>query len=66
MKILLVAATEKELTPIQRKLEEKMYDHAILSLITGVGMIATTFELTKLLQKQPFDLAINVGNCRSF
>ena len=66
MKILLVAATEKELAPIQRKLDENQYEHTIVSLIAGVGMIATTFELTKILQKQSFDLAINVGIAGAF
>jgi len=66
MKILLVAATAKELAPIQRKLEKEQPGCAISSLITGVGMIATTFELTKILMKERFDVAINVGIAGAF
>ena len=66
MKILLVAATDKELVPIQRKLEKDQPSCAISILITGVGMIATTFEITKALTEERFDVAINVGIAGAF
>jgi len=66
MKILLVAATSLELKPIQRKLEEQKPMHDIYTLVTDVGMIATTFQLTKVLKEEKFDLAINVGIAGAF
>ena len=66
MKILLVAATLSELKPIQEKLDEELDEHEIFSLITGVGMIATTFELTRTLMVERFDLAINAGIAGAF
>jgi len=66
MKILLVAATLLELKPIQRKLEEQKPMHDIYTLVTDVGMIATTFQLTKVLKEEKFDLAINVGIAGAF
>ena len=66
MKILIVAATLPELKPIQRKLEEQKPMHDIFSLVTDVGMIATTFQLTKVLKEEQFDLAINVGIAGAF
>tara|TARA_B110000046_G_scaffold63181_1_gene70590 strand:- start:8315 stop:8953 length:639 start_codon:yes stop_codon:yes gene_type:complete len=66
MKILLVAATAKELTPIQRKLEREQPAHDIFNLVTGIGMIATTFQLTKTLNEERFDLVINLGIAGAF
>ncbi len=66
MKILIVAATVEELEPIQLKLAEQKPLHDIFKLVTDVGMIATTFQLTKVLKEEQFDLAINVGIAGSF
>lgn len=73
MKILLVAATSKELRPLQEKLnwpihqeEFKLGSLKISRLITGVGMTATAFEMGKYLAKNKVDLAINVGLAGSF
>ena len=58
MEILLVAATEQE---INRSL---FADKSIL--ISGVGMIDTTFNLTKHLSKITYDLVVNIGLAGSF
>ncbi len=76
MNILIVAATQEELKPLFEKYNISLVDnfstitistHSITIQITGVGMVATTFQLTKLLSKNSkFDLAINVGITGSF
>lgn len=57
MKILVVAATRGEIEASIPFLET----HNISYLITGVGMLATTYALTKRLTEQTADLIINVG-----
>lgn len=66
MKILIIAATQPELELIQQKLGKGKAPFEITYLVTGVGMIATTFELTRILTKTHFDLAINVGIAGAF
>lgn len=61
MKILIVAATALELKPIQQQLKEGSSAHEVDFLVTGVGMISTTFQLTKKLLTEQYDLAINAG-----
>lgn len=70
MRILLVAATEFEIAGFRVFTEEAGADN-IWFLITGPGMVQTTFALTSLLSvsqqgKQPFDLAINAGIAGAF
>lgn len=64
MKLLIVAATKNEVLP----LSENIKDISIKAdlLITGVGMVATTFHLTKALSAEKYDAAINLGVCGSF
>lgn len=67
MRILFVAATLKELKPILLAIsDEPTGRHIIKWVITGVGMIATTYQLTKILQEEEFDLAINIGIAGAF
>ena len=40
--------------------------HAIDVLTTGVGMVATAAWCSRVLAKQDYDLALNVGVCGSF
>ncbi len=58
MKILLVVATESEI------IEEYFSDIDVL--ITGLGMVSATFELTKKLMQKETDLVINFGVAGSF
>ena len=53
MKILIVAATTKEIN------ENNLIDYDVL--ITGVGMVNTVFSLTKYLHNHTPDIIINVG-----
>jgi len=57
MKILVVAATRAEILPSLPFLEER----GIPYLITGVGMVATTYALTKRLLEDAFDMVVQVG-----
>jgi futalosine hydrolase len=62
MRILIVTATEKEISRFEignSKLE-------IDFLVTGVGIAATSYSLTKALLKNKYDLAINAGIAGSF
>ncbi len=64
MKILLVAATELEIEPLINKVKGLKFKPDLL--ITGVGMVATTFSLAKIFSEKKYDLAINLGICGSF
>lgn len=61
-KILLIAATENELPPV----DGQFSNLSVESLVTGVGMVATTFALSNALLKTEFDLVLNVGIAGSF
>ena len=52
MKILLVVATKSEI------IEDKFKDCDVI--VTGVGMVNTTFSLTKMLSEKDYDLVINM------
>lgn len=64
MKLLIVAATKQEVEPLFKEGLELTIKPDIL--ITGVGMVATTFHLTKALSAKKYDGAINLGICGSF
>ena len=59
-KCLLVAATELEIMPFLQVLDEEVRQRMDV-LITGVGMVATAFQLGKALSNQRYDFAVNVG-----
>ncbi len=63
MKVLIVAATEGEIGPL-RAFPEKRDE--VTQLITGVGMVATTYALTRHLQHNKYDLVLQVGVAGSF
>jgi futalosine hydrolase len=58
MKILLVVATEQEI------FEHKFKECTVL--VTGVGMVNTSIQLTKELLQHKYDLVINMGIAGSF
>jgi len=77
MRLLLVAATELEiaplvarLTPVSHSLErEASFSHGphhVDVLSTGVGMTATATWCARVLARQQYDLAVNLGVCGSF
>ena len=71
MNILLVAATDAEIAPFKTHLSQKWQQnnsnifsnqkHQIEILISGVGLVATTFSLTKKLQNSTYDLILQAG-----
>jgi futalosine hydrolase len=58
MQILIIAATSFELQPF---LEVVSNYGQCDTLITGVGMVATAFELGRVLHEKKYDLLINIG-----
>ncbi len=72
MKILIVAATIAEIRPLLQKLaltgtegdflqHYHYQNHSIDTLVTGVGMAHTAFHLGRQLNREKYDLAMNVG-----
>jgi futalosine hydrolase len=76
MKILVAAATYLEVKPFLNHLgfskEESFYSYAtdrfntLDVLITGVGMVSTTYQITKQLSKVHYHLVINAGIAGAF
>ena len=67
MRILIVAATENELAAIRNYCSKKSsLKNAVDFIVTGVGMTATAYCLTRKLSEKKYDLAINVGIAGSF
>ena len=77
MKILLVSATEAELEPIIKKAQKIQEMDSVLStyelnghtfdiLCSGVGMVATSYQLGRVLASYNYDCAINAGIAGSF
>lgn len=64
MKLLIVAATELEIAPLRKRIEQDTTKNShfdVSFLITGVGMVATTYHLTNTLSYDHYDLVLNVG-----
>jgi futalosine hydrolase len=76
MNILIVAATIHEIGPFiehyeMRQLQQhlwigKINQHQVYCLISGIGMVATAYHLTKAISKENFHLIINAGIAGSF
>ena len=77
MRVLVVAATEAELSPVvdglrrisavgPRVTRYQGASHDIDVLITGVGMVATATWCSRVLSAERFDVALNLGVCGSF
>lgn len=74
MKILLVAATKAEIEPFLLghefpnfpSPEKKIGKHLVSILVSGVGMVATSFAMGSFCAEKKFDLAINAGIAGSF
>lgn len=61
MRILLCAATQLELKPTLAFLKEKGLEQKVEVLITGVGLVATTYSLTRRLTKGHPKLILQAG-----
>ena len=67
MKVLIVSATEVEITPFVKQLGSMILTKKQVDiLITGVGMMATTYKLTEALQYNEYDLVLQAGVGGSF
>jgi futalosine hydrolase len=66
MRILVVSATQSEAAPLQRLLRDRPVDHEVFYLVTGIGMTATAYSLTRHLLTLPVDFALNIGLSGSF
>ncbi|MCD6011611.1 MAG: mqnB [Flavipsychrobacter sp.] len=64
MNLLLIAATDGEINrPLPASIKG---DWSIEVLVTGVGMVATTYALTKHIQHNKYDFVMQVGVAGSF
>jgi futalosine hydrolase len=67
MRILIVAATEIEIAATRNHYSKApALNISIDFLVTGVGMTATAYSLTKKLTSKKYDLVVNVGVAGSF
>lgn len=69
MNIALAAATPREIEPVQQYLSERLYlkGHNRFSLVlTGVGLVSTTYTLAREWREHPPDIAIQAGIGGSF
>ncbi len=67
MKILIVSATEKEISPTLNKIKSFNRDDLLVDvLVTGIGAVFTTYLLTRKLSEKEYDLIINAGIAGSF
>lgn len=67
MRILVVAATESEIAGVRdHYTRHATTKFTIEFLVTGVGMTATSYSLTKKLSARKYDLAVNAGVAGSF
>ncbi len=64
MKILIIAATKNEIQPFLNSDIQK--SNPVDILITGVGMVATAYSLTKKIKETSYDLLLNVGIAGAF
>lgn len=63
MKVLLAVATHLEIQPF---LDQRLSDRPWEICITGVGLMAATFSLTRALMKSRYDLVLQAGVAGSF
>jgi futalosine hydrolase len=75
MRILIVAATEKEIQPFLRKFQFPqlsqsrslaLKSHSVEILISGIGILHTAFALGKIFAGNKYDLAVQAGIGGSF
>jgi futalosine hydrolase len=64
MRVLILAATAGEIPSLGSEIQNPQLE--IETLITGIGMAATSYSLTKAICKKKYDLAINLGLAGSF
>ena len=67
MNLLVVAATEPEIRSFINHIRNNKYPSVMVkTLVTGVGMLATAYALTRHLQSNKYDLVVQAGVGGSF
>ena len=68
MNILIVAATDAEIAPLNAYFQTATLPGTVTGgvLISGVGMLSAAYELTKHLQSNRYDLVLQVGVAGSY
>ncbi len=76
MKILVTSATQQEIQPLIDWSGSSQWHDGMLVfekgqaqvhvLITGVGMVATTYSLMRALTREKYDVALNFGLCGAY
>lgn len=66
MHILLTAATTFEIQPVTEYLKQSGLSHTVDTCITGIGMMATTWQLTRHIRQQRPDYILQAGIAGSF
>ena len=67
MKILIVSATEKEIFILIKQIKSFERDDFVVDiLVTGIGVVFTTYTLSRKLAEKEYDLVINAGIAGSF
>lgn len=67
MKILIAAATEMELKALKKSMaNNSAWKKKLDFLVTGIGSTATTYHLVKKLNRETYDLVVNIGLAGSF
>ncbi len=76
MKILITSATQKEIQPLIDWSESQQWQGDVLIfekgqaqihlLITGVGMVGTTYNLMRAINNTKYDIALNFGLCGAY
>lgn len=61
MNVLVVSATVEEIQILKERLSRYPVRVSVEFLVTGIGMVATAYALTRQLQQQRYDLVLAVG-----
>lgn len=61
MNCLVIAATAKEIDPFLEYMKGRSAPAGVDILVTGIGLTATTYHLTKQLNLKPYQLVIQAG-----
>jgi futalosine hydrolase len=66
MNILVVASTIPEIQGFVHGMEKMQYKHTVDVLISGIGMLATTYAVQKQIATKQYDFAVQAGICGAF
>lgn len=61
MNVLVVSATAEEIQILKERLDRSPVRVTVQFLVTGIGMVATAYSLTRQLMQQRYDLVLAVG-----